>query len=300
MAVIVGKIQPIKKLKESLHKKGILRFNSIGEINLFLNNYDLEISNIPRSEKTKLDQEIHSFGKDLELANEMRAKNVFFKIYFGIKVLVLSYRKASLVDNYENVLSKRCEKSTAKLVYTKKTVSELYPLISGAVGENAVVNELKKLSDSYYVINDFTVKFNPPIYNSKENDRIYSIQIDHLVICNSGIFALETKNWNANSVRNRDLRSPVEQIKRSGYALYVSLNAKSDFGLETHHWGNKKIPIRNIIVMTNSVPIEEFMHVKVLSLKNLNGYLEYFEPIVTDTEVDRLFYHLNNNLNLNT
>jgi hypothetical protein len=300
MAVIVGKIQPLKKLKKSLQKKGIHRFNSIGDINLFLNNYDLELSNIPEIEKNKLDHQIHLFSKELELANEKRDKNVFFKIFFGIKVRILSYRMASLVNNYEKVLSKRCEKSIAELVLTRKTVNELYPLISGAVGENAVVNELKKLPDSFYVINDFVVKFNPPIYNSRENDRIYSIQIDHLLICNSGIFALETKNWNDHSVLNRDLRSPVEQIKRSSYALFVILNAETDFGLEKHHWGSKKVPIRNIIVMTNSVPKEEFMHVKVLSLKNLNGYLKYFDPIFTDAEVDRLFYHLNTNLNLNT
>lgn len=40
MAVIVGKIQPLKEIKESLEDKGINRFSSIGDINSFIKNYE--------------------------------------------------------------------------------------------------------------------------------------------------------------------------------------------------------------------------------------------------------------------
>ena len=161
------------------------------------------------------------------------------------------------------------------------------------------MNELKKLPDSFYVINDFSLAFSPPIYNRKEDDKIFSIQIDHLLICSSGVFVIETKNWSSQSVQNLDLRSPVEQIKRSGYALFVKINSDSNLGLADHHWGSKKVPVRNIIAMTNNVPSEEFKYVKILPDNSLKGYVEYFDDIFNESEVDNLFHHLNG-LNRNT
>ena len=154
---------------------------------------------------------------------------------------------------------------------------------------------MQELSDDYYLINDFSVKFNPPIYNKAEGDRIYSVQIDHLLIGRSGIFLLETKNWSKSSVQSLDLRSPVEQVKRTGFALFVLLN--SDAGerslkLARHHWGAKKIPIRNLIVMTNEKPREEFKYVKVLSLNELVGYVEYFDQTFSADETKNIFEFL--------
>lgn len=181
------------------------------------------------------------------------------------------------------------------LAYTKEVLEELYTLIAGAVGENSVVKELQELSDKYVLFNDFSIEFNPPIYNRKENDRICSIQIDHLLITNSGMFVLETKNWSKKSIQNLDLRSPIEQIKRASYALFVLLNSESeynDINLSSHHWGNKQIPIRSIIVMTNGKPTEKFKYVKVKSLNELNGYITYFDPIFSDEEVKSISDYL--------
>ena len=119
----------------------------------------------------------------------------------------------------------------------------------------------------------------------------------------SGVFLLETKNWSRKSIENLDLRSPVKQILRTSYALFVLLNSDSKFNdieLERHHWGSKKIPIRNVIVMTNEKPKEEFKHVKVLSLSELNGYIQYFEPLFSGKEVKSIFEYLKNRMNYET
>ncbi|MCH2451065.1 MAG: NERD domain-containing protein [Gracilimonas sp.] len=296
MAVVVGKIQTLKKLRESLDEKGIHRFNSINDINTFLKNYEHEKDSIPINEKNKLDKELQVLEESIKQARERSVKNALLKIYYGIKISWFSYKKKSLKNDYENILSKRSKKSTQELANIKETVESLYTLISGAIGENSVVNELQKLPDSFYVINDFSLAFNPPIYNRKEDDRIASIQIDHLLISQSGIFVIETKNWSSESIQNLDLRSPIEQIKRTSYALFVKINSESNLSLAKHHWGSKKVPIRNIIVMTNSVPKEEFKYVKVLPLDNLNGYVKYFESVFSDSEVESIFHHLNSEL----
>lgn len=296
MTIVVGKIEPLKRLKETLNKNGIYRFNSIGEINTFLKNYESEKKEIPAIVKNSLNEEIKELGEASKQAIEKSNKNIFNKIIYYLKIKKLTNKKLSIVNNFENIVSNRCTESYNELEFIKETVEGLYTLISGAIGENSVVNELQKLSDNYYLINDFSLYLNPPIFNKRENDRIFSIQIDHLLICQSGVFVIETKNWSTNSIKSLELRSPVEQILRTSYALFVLLNSDSNLGLARHHWGNKKIPIRNIIVMTNKAPKEEFNHVKVLPLNGLNKYIKYFDEIFSKSEAENIFNYLNNEI----
>ena len=355
MTVVAGKIEPLKKLKETLNASGVYRFNSIGEINRFLKEYDAEKSQLlSQIEKTvneeiegkqsslavkqqayvkltakirdELNQKIRDLEVEIKQVSEKSNKSIFFRAFYYFKIKSLSRQKSSIENNLENILkkkakgakttvvrlqnevedflknkeaiiSRRCKKSLDDLVYTKEVIDDLYPLIAGAIGESSVVRELQQLPDDCYLINDFSLKFNTPIYNKKENDRIFSIQIDHLLISRAGVFLLETKNWSKASVNSLDLRSPVEQISRTSFALFVLLNSDSkrnDIRLVPHHWGDKKIPIRNIIVMINEKPKEEFKHVKILSLNELIGYIQYFDEIFTESEAENIFNFLNN------
>ena len=189
------------------------------------------------------------------------------------------------------IINERSLPKIRKLNTVKKTIEDLHPIIAGAVGESLVVKEIEKLPDDYILINDYYLKFNPPIYNRNTKDKIFSIQIDHLLITKSGIYILETKNWSKKSVESLDLRSPVEQITRTSYALFLIVN-DAKIRLTEHHWGDKQIPIKNLIVMINEKPNVDFKYVKVKSLKELNNYLTYFEPILTEKEVDRIVKYL--------
>jgi hypothetical protein len=278
--------------------------------------------------KTNISNEISQNIKNLEeiltQARDKGNRNLFNKILFFPKILIFSNKKSRLrknfdkimhetttiaeheviksknkldkyIENKEQIISKRCMQSYKELDYTKEVVDSLYTLIAGAIGENSVVKELQKLPDNYILINDYSRKFNPPIYNRKENDRILSIQVDHLLICNAGIFVLETKNWSKQSISNYHLRSPVQQIMRTSYALFALLNSDSKYNkvqLDRHHWGNKQIPVRNLIVMIHEKPKEVFKHVKVLSLKELVGYITYFDEIFSDAEVKNIADYL--------
>lgn len=62
--------------------------------------------------------------------------------------------------------------------------------------------------------------------------------------------------------------------------------------LAQHHWGNRKIPIRNLIVLINQKPIEEFEYVKILTLKQLRQYIEYFKPNLSIKETQQIANYL--------
>jgi len=277
-------------------------------------------------------QKAQELEVEIRKARDKSEENWFYRIIYFLKIKNLCRRKSNLEKNLEStieiktsnakdrvekleieiadclenkgkIISERCKESLKDLTYTKEVVDELYTLIAGAIGESSVVKALQQLSDDYYLFNDFSLNFDPPIYNKNEGDRIFSIQIDHLLVCQSGLFLLETKNWSRRSIESLDLRSPVKQILRTNYALFVLLNSDSRFSdveLERHHWGTKKIPIRNVIVMTNEKPKEEFRHVKVVSLGELNGYVQYFEKLLSGKEVKGIFEHLKNRIDVNT
>lgn len=191
--------------------------------------------------------------------------------------------KQSLIEN-------RAKSKIAKLEYTRKVLENARNLISGAIGENLVVKEIKKLSDDYVLINDFNLSFSRPIFYKKQNQRIYSIQIDHLLISKAGIFIIETKNWSKSSVNSLSLRSPIEQIERSNFALYVFLS--DNLTLYDHHWGEQRVPIRNLIVMIKNKPRGQFKYVSVKLLRELNDYIKYFEPVLTDNQFNRIVAEL--------
>ena len=176
----------------------------------------------------------------------------------------------------------------------KNIIEQITPSIFGAIGENKVSKELENLPDDYILINDFNFSFHKAIYNRKENDYIKSIQIDHILISPAGIFLIETKNWSEQSLNNLSLRSPVEQIKRTNFALYRILNNQITTSLDHHHWGERKIPIKSLIVLVNQKPKEEFQYVKILTLKELRNYIEYFSPIFSKSETETIANYLLN------
>lgn len=232
-------------------------------------------------------------------------KFILEKSYKGIvhrqtrdaRTLLVSVREKvnTYTSKRQTIISERCGPKFRNLEQLKSICSELKPLIAGAIGENLVAKELEKLSDDCVLLNDFSLKFVKPIYNKNENDLIRSIQIDHLVITHAGIFIIETKNWSKTSLERYDLRSPVKQIQRVSYALFVLFNSKkrnTNRLLKKHHWGNKKLPIRNIVVMINHKPHDKFNYVAIKTLNELNGYINYFDPLFDSTEVQNIADHL--------
>jgi len=204
---------------------------------------------------------------------------------------VKSDRYQFISSNFNEAVKLSAQYSLSELERKKATVDELNNYIYGALGEQKVVKAIENLSDDYFLINDIDVSFSPAIYNRNENDYIKSVQIDHILVGPSGIFLIETKNWSEKSLENYSLRSPIEQVKRTSFALFYLLNnEKSNYhlSLDGHHWGDKKIPIKNLIVMTNTKPKEEFQYVKILTDKELLSYVNYFKPIFSYTETKRI------------
>jgi len=270
-------------------------------------------------ETEKLDNQILRLKKKINLIENVENNNYFKNIISNIKVYFTKNRLNYILNNKTNLINspakniskkikkdehfiseyntdkqglieKRVKPKIEKLEYIRKILENSKNLISGAIGENLVTKEIAKLSDDFVLINDFNLRFSTPIYFKKKNERIHSIQIDHLLISKAGIFIIETKNWSKSSVSSTNLRSPVEQIERFNFALYVYIS--ENISLKNHHWGEKKVPIRNVIVMINNKPSAKFKFVSIKLLRELNDYINYFQPVFTDSELNKMIKKL--------
>tara|TARA_R110002051_G_scaffold3131_6_gene16857 strand:- start:5717 stop:6766 length:1050 start_codon:yes stop_codon:yes gene_type:complete len=276
----------------------------------------IEITNLATE---KIDRKIADLQSKIDIIHKKNSLNFINKILSSVKLYYLNKqyndfkgRKSNIlnkvvqplsqkikidqlfINKYESdkqlLIERRAKLKIADLEYTRGVLENCKNLISGAVGENLVVKEIKKLSDDYILINDFKLNFSPPIFHKQQNERIYSIQIDHLLISKAGIFIIETKNWSKKSVNSISLRSPIEQIRRSNFALYLYIS--ENISLADHHWGEQKIPIRNLIVMINNKPKAQFKYVSIKLLNEVNDYISYFEPILTENQLNKITSHL--------
>ena len=254
-----------------------------------------EISEI---EKSVIGEFTYSF-KALFLLIYIYYKKLFLNliVYFSVWSKVKALKKKNirldyLNTNFEEEVKRSSRQALYELDRKKVVIDGMNSFIYGAIGEQKVVKELEQLSDEYILINDFTFSFNKPIYSRRDKLSIKSIQIDHLLISPSGIFLIETKNWSKDSLQNLSLRSPVAQIKRTNFALFMILSGYTKSNLDKHHWGERKIPIRNLIVIINRKPNEEFEYVKILTLNELVGYVEFFKPSLSNAETQNLADYL--------
>lgn len=271
--------------------------------------------------ETMLKDELRELKRILA-GNEKR--NMLMRFFFFFRKKRLTKRKAVLENSFENEVERPFRKGFAKIdslraeIEDRKNDTEKWVerysasdieeqgrnlavfrqhkyLFYGAEGEERVARALSKLPETYTVINDYRLEFSRPIYDRNRDDRIYSMQIDHVVVGPTGLYLVETKNWSRDSVENTELFSPIKQLKRSSFAIFVLLNQAVESGdIEnfSNHWGDRRISPKNILCLINHRPNQEFQYVKILSVNEIPHYVSNQRQAFSQEEVKSLAENL--------
>jgi hypothetical protein len=280
------------------------------------NDYDIQCNKrrfILGQEKTDIELKINkssssSEGFFLRLIHDykrnklIKRKNVLDKdfeceirkplVHIERNINELDHQEKNIELNFDNILRGRAEASRRNLIIAKRLLNENHLVYAGAIGEQKVIDTIKKFPEGYVVINDFRHNFDRAIHNRNTDDWIKSIQADHLLIGPSGVSVIETKNWSNESIENLNLFSPIQQIQRTSYAIFILLNQfirENSSVINNHHWGTRKIPVHNIVLMIHRKPIQEFQYVKVLTLDSLYHYVSNLQPIFNRVEIQGIF-----------
>jgi hypothetical protein len=191
-----------------------------------------------------------------------------------------------LSNHQQDVITQRTAPFKAETERIISVLTELAPVIYGAIGELKAIELLRKLPNEYYVINDYQRSFHNPLHMKSENDWIYSIQLDHVVVGPTGVFVIETKYWSHKSIANNNLFSPVKQLRRGGFALFVVINNQiRNYRAFNNHWGTAQVSVANILLMMNATTNEQFQFVKILTEVNLLEHITRRPAILSKEQV---------------
>lgn len=163
-------------------------------------------------------------------------------------------------------------------------------LESGKEGEEAVAHELKFLPREYKVLHGVVVT--APEREPQE--------IDHLVIGPAGVFHLETKNdmgriivtgegdWIIKRDRHKvmGMKNPLAQIRRHEVVLAEFLGKA---------FPGRHIPLHGVVVLARPETIVEGARncpVPIIKLDRLHDFLIGFDPVLSPTEVELLYFKL--------
>lgn len=142
---------------------------------------------------------------------------------------------------------------------------------AGAIAEMAVIAELSQVPAHWMVVNN--LKLAAPRYIHNRGNPIQSAQIDTLVITPAGVFIIEVKNWSRAFSESGEGFSPFDQVSRASYLVSVILK---EAGLD--------VKVRPIVTSQGSLPEKGEAKVAVKAMKQLRGYIGWFDPAGVDAQ----------------
>jgi len=133
MTIVHGQIESLKRIKATLYQKGIIRFNSIGDINDFIKNYELEkqeifiqiehdvnieidrlqadrikFQNNYDSLKTqivnKLNNKIVKLKSKYDLIKSRNTTNLLKRIFYWFQLWILNCKKTKMEKNFNKII----------------------------------------------------------------------------------------------------------------------------------------------------------------------------------------------------
>ena len=143
----------------------------------------------------------------------------------------------------EKNLEKSVEKSVSHLHEAHDIIEDNKQFFVGAIGETAVIKELRKLPEIYYIINEAKLSFSKSIRWRKYEEYVKSCKIDHVVVGPTGIFLIETKNWSPQTLINARF-TPHKQIDRAAYIFFIQMMDRF----------KRKFPIYQIVATYKQLP----------------------------------------------
>lgn len=140
--------------------------------------------------------------------------------------------------DHNYLIEGKCRIEKYKVDLLERILSSLE--LAGAIAELELLDSLKGLPDNYYVVSDVNLVLNRGI--RFDNEWLASAQIDHVVVCPSGIFIIEVKNWSKKFTQQGDYFDPYQQVKRASYLCYTAYWRTIQFKNQKHYRSQRICP----------------------------------------------------------
>lgn len=320
---IFGRSGSVMYLKGRLVKKGIYGFETFQDIQDFKKNFKNILANSTKEEREKLNSIIDALKSDEQkLIEELKEKRAEFKESlikekqdllereFGSKekrrvkridkileknldkpfkkdLKQIKKTEKKIVSREKNI-EKEIANSTKGLRKTQNIIKNNIAFVSGAVGETAAIRELKKLPESFFILNKATLSFSRAIRWRKYHQYAKSCKIDHVVVGPTGIFLIETKNWNPQRIYHTKF-TPHMQIDRAGYIFFIHMM----------DYFNCKFPVYKVVATYRKLPEINYNYVDQMTIRELVNYILKKKEKLASHDVLRIFKWLKSGPHIN-
>lgn len=123
--------------------------------------------------------------------------------------------------------------------------------------------------------------------------------IDHVIVGPSGVYAIETKSWNAFGSGTIDCQNDTELLLsgrvRDGRALQQARDAAGAIQLQLKDQLREHRPVKGLLVFAGDWTIEcqaDHLDVDVVAAEELENYLDERQPQLTGREIADICSHL--------
>jgi len=184
----------------------------------------------------------------------------------------------TLQDHPKMIFNKENHELNSEIIQLDHALKS--PDYRGAYGELEVLDELKKLDNSYYVFCDAKITLRDYV-TYKGNRNLKSAQMDFVVAGPTGFFIIEVKNWSDRTKLNHHGLSPYEQLDRAGLVLWIYL--KNRFFIY-------KPPITKLLVSLkgNFSYNKNYRSVLVKHYKGLNTFIQNNNRVVKESKLHKV------------
>jgi hypothetical protein len=141
------------------------------------------------------------------------------------------------------------------------------PEYAGALAELEMTNILRRLPETFTILNDVSIKMAKWAYADGEHRK--SAQIDHVVVGPGSVFVIEVKLWSAKFANSGDYYDPYTQVHWAGKLCHFFLSDAL----------GRKVRVREIIATAGRLPQKPTDNfVKILQPHKVSGYVMWFKP----------------------
>ena len=146
-------------------------------------------------------------------------------------------------------------------------------VLANAIAELAVIKTLSTLPDDFVLINDLHLSTDQDI--PFEDSYLKTVQLDHLLVGPTGVYAIETRNWSSPVAADGDEADPVLQVTRASFLCSRILKEA----------GSDQV-VRSVVACGGAPPTRSGgAHVAVMPTARLLSYVQYGLSLVSVQEI---------------
>lgn len=179
-------------------------------------------------------------------------------------------QEAGILDKCDIITGENLEQRLNHIESILKTNSDdvSRSFLIGAVGELKTLRALMNLKGDFVILNGVQLMFYPPFFDREHGNYVCTSQIDHVVVGSTGIFAIESKNWSANTytrMMQAAEYSPLDQARRAAKSLWLFIERRAHL--------KYSLPVKAVLSLSGSARFKGNRRVRVVPVKSLYRFI---------------------------